>query len=181
MMVARCFYAALLLVLLSIAQVADALDEPYNAGVDAWKKKDYAQAANQWSQAVLAGNLDAMNNLAYLYFNGLGLKSRVPDAIRLWRIAGFAGHSEAQWHLGAAYENGTGVEKDPVKAYAWYQCAIESAKRKKVSDPTGTEARIEDDAARSMRQLMTQMSPSDLARASGVAHEYIRRYGTASP
>jgi Sel1 repeat len=181
MMVTRYFYAPLLLVLLSIAPAADALDEPYNAGVDAWKKKDYAQAANQWSLAVLAGNVDAMNNLAYLYFNGLGLKSRVSDAIRLWRIAGFAGHSEAQWHLGAAYENGTGVEKDPVKAYAWYRCAVESAKRKKASDSTGIEARIEDDAARSMHQLMTQMSPSDLARASGVADEYIRRYGTAPP
>jgi hypothetical protein len=124
MIVARCFYAPLLFVLLSIAPVVDALDEPYNAGVDAWKKKDYAQAANQWSQVVLAGNVDAMNNLAFLYFNGLGLKPRVSDAIRLWRIAGFAGHSEAQWHLGVAYESGRGVENDQAKAYAWYQCAV---------------------------------------------------------
>ena len=53
MIVTRCFYAPLLLVLLGVAPVADALDEPYNAGVAACKKKDYAQAANQWSQAVL--------------------------------------------------------------------------------------------------------------------------------
>jgi hypothetical protein len=170
----------LLVFSLSVSQLAGATDAPYNAGVDAWRKKDYPEAAKQWSQAVLSGDVDAMNNLAFLYFNGLGMEPRISDAIRLWSVAAFAGQSEAQWHLGVAYEDGKGVEKDALKAYAWYRCAEESARRKKGSDKSGTEAAIEQDATRSIGQLATGMSPGDLLRAGALADEYIRRYGTAT-
>jgi hypothetical protein len=164
-----------------ICHSAGAADESYNAGVDAWRNKDYPEAAKHWSRAVLSGDVEAMNNLAYLYFNGLGMKPRISDAIRLWRVAAFAGQSEAQWHLGTAYEDGKGIEKEPVKAYAWYRCAVESARKKKGSDNSGTEAAIERDATRSIGQLVSRMNPDDLHRASALADEYIRRYGTATP
>lgn len=172
----------LLVFSLSVCQLADATDETnasYNAGVQAWRKKDYPEAAKQWSQAVLSGNVDAMNNLAFLYFNGLGMKPRISEAISLWRVAAYAGQSEAQWHLGASYQDGNGVEKDTLKAYAWYQCALENARRKKDSDKSGTEAAIEQDVTRSVGRLVTGMSPDDLHRAKALADEYIRRYGSA--
>jgi hypothetical protein len=170
-----------LFISLLVCQMARAADEPYNAGVDAWRKKDYPEAARQWSQAVLSGDREAMNNLAFLYFTGLGMEPRISDAIRLWRVAAFAGQSEAQWHLGAAYEKGKGVEKDALKAYAWYRCAVESARWRKGSDKSGTEAAIEQDATRSIAQLMSRLSPDDLHRGSALADEYIRRYGIATP
>jgi hypothetical protein len=158
---------------------SDATDASYNAGVHAWRKKDYPEAAKQWSLAALSGNVDAMNNLAFLYSNGLGMKPRISDAISLWRVAAYAGHSEAQWHLGVSYEDGNGVEKDTLKAYAWYRCAVESARRKKDSDKSGTEATIEQDGTRSIEGLVTRISPGDLNRANALADEYIRRYGRA--
>lgn len=158
-----------------------AAETPYNAGVEAWKKKDYPEAAKQWSQSVLAGNLDAMNNLAFLYFNGLGMTPRVSDAIRLWQTAAYASHSEAQWHLASVYEQGTGVEKDLLKAYAWSRCSIENAARRKVSDKSETEAAIESDARRSLEQITTKLGPSQLDRAKTLANEYLLRYGKAAP
>jgi TPR repeat protein len=90
----------------SVIQILPEASTRYSSlwGLDAWRKKDYPEAAKQWSRAVLSGDVEVMNKLAFLYFNGLGMKPRVSDAIRLWRVAAFAGDSEVQWHLGAAYE-----------------------------------------------------------------------------
>ena len=172
---------ALCTVLLMPAASTRAAETPYNAGVEAWKKKDYPEAAKQWSQAVLAGNLDAMNNLAFLYFNGLGMAPRVPDAIRLWQTAAYAGHSEAQWHLGIAYEQGTGVDKDLLKAYAWYRCSVENATRRKTTDHSEVEAAIESDARRSLEQITVKLGADQLSRARTLANEYLLRYGKAAP
>ena len=78
---------ALLVFSLPVCRLAAATDASYNAGVYAWRKKDYPETAKQWSQAVLSGNVAAMNNLAFLYFNGLGMKPRISEAISLWRVA----------------------------------------------------------------------------------------------
>lgn len=171
----------LLVCSLTVCQPVRAANGSYNAGVDAWRKKDYPEAAKQWSQAVLTGNIDAMNNLAYLYFYGLGMPARISDAIQLWRVAAFAGESESQWHLGRAYEDGKGVEKDALKAYAWYRCSVHNARRKKDSDKRDIEAGIEQDALKSLQLLESRLSADELQRAGGLADDYIRRYGTAAP
>ncbi len=171
----------LLVCSLAVCQPVRAADESYNAGVDAWRKKDYPEAAKQWSQAVLTGNIHAMNNLAYLYFYGLGMPPRVSDGIQLWRVAAFAGETEAQWHLGIAYEDGKGVEKHALKAYAWYRCSANNARRKKSADKSDIEAGIEQDALKSLQLLESRLSADELQRAGGLAEDYIRRYGTAAP
>ena len=154
---------------------------PYNAGVTAWKGKDYTEAMKRWSESVLEGNVDAMNNLGYLYFNGLGTKPRVSDAIMLWRAAAYSGQSESQTHLAFAYERGRGVEKDPLKAVAWYRCSIESAKRQRQIKESSTEQQIQADAAKSLAELVSSLAPDDLVRANAIADNYIARYGLAAP
>ncbi len=77
--------------------------------------------------------------------------------------------------------DGKGVEKDVLKAYAWYRCAMENARRKKGSGKGGTEAALEQDATRSLGQLMSSINPGDLRNANALANEYIQRYATATP
>src|SRR4051794_9392584 len=59
---------------------------PYNKGVAAWRVKDYAEARKQWEQSLAEGGPDAaLNNLAFLYFHGLGGAVRTGPAVELWR------------------------------------------------------------------------------------------------
>jgi TPR repeat protein len=109
------------LVVVSCATVP--AETPYNLGVAAYKKRDYWEAAAQWSKSVARGNTEAMNNLRYLFYNGYGVNKDIDRAMKLWRVASEAGESESQWHLGRAYETGTGAERSLSKAYAWYRCA----------------------------------------------------------
>ena len=154
---------------------------PYNLGVDAWQKKNYVEAARQWSSAALSGDLNALNNLAFLYSSGLGVTRQSDVAARLWRIAAYSGHAESQWHLGTAYEQGNGVPKDIVAAYAWYGCAVESARRRAQEDGSGTEAKIEADARASLAVAKAKLDNSNAARAELLRALLVQRYGTAAP
>jgi len=156
-------------------------DSAYNRGVDAYKKKDYAEARAQWSASVTKGNIDAMNNLGYLLYYGHGTDRAPQDAVQLWRVAAFAGQSEAQWHLATAYDTGVGVAGDPAKAYAWYRCSIETASTKLRSDKGDTEAQILKDAKQSLAKLRLKLSADDLKRGQALAADYIRRYAKPAP
>jgi TPR repeat protein len=161
--------------------VSGADDKAYNLGVDAWHKKNYAEAARQWSQSILSGDVDALNNLAYLYANGMGVPRNPDAATKLWRLAAHSGQAESQWHLGVAYEQGLGVPQDLVTAYAWYGCAIESARRLAPSDVSGTETKIQGDAQESFAAIKDKLDKSDVARAELLRALLVQRYGIAAP
>jgi TPR repeat protein len=116
--------------LLIASPVCIGAESDYNLGVQAYRVRDYPEAAAQWKKSVARGNVDAMNNIGYLLYYGYGVTKDLDAAIDRWRAASFAGHSEAQWHLGNAYEAGSGVQKDLTKAFAWYRCSEESASTK---------------------------------------------------
>jgi len=175
MTTARFRLAVVSAMVLACAESA-AEDSAYNRGVDAYKRKDYAEALTQWSAAVTRGNIDAMNNLGYLLYYGHGVTRAPQDGVQLWRVAAFAGQSEAQWHLGKAYETGSGVEADAAKAYAWYRCSMETASGKLQGDKGDTETLILKDAKESLAKLRMKITADDLKRGEGLAAEYIRRY-----
>jgi hypothetical protein len=175
--------ARVLLVALALALsgISAAADTAYNLGVDAWHKKDYVEAAHQWSLSVLTGDVNALNNLAHLYASGMGVTRDADVAVGLWRLAAYSGHSESQWHLGVAYEQGLGVPQDLVTAYAWYGCAIESAKRLAPGDVSGTEAKIEGDAQGSFAAIKGKLDKSTRVRAELLRALLVQRYGIAAP
>ncbi len=168
-------------VALMVTTLAAAADSSYNLGVAAWQKKNYAEAARRWSAAVLTGNLNAMNNLAYLYSNGLGVAHQDAVALSLWQSAAYSGHSEAQWHLGTVYERGLGVSTDIVRAYAWYGCAWASAKRNAEGETADIETKIAADAQTSLAALKGRLDDEQLARAEILRGQLVERYGTAAP
>jgi tetratricopeptide (TPR) repeat protein len=169
------------LVVISCASVP--AETPYNLGVAAYKKRNYSEAAAQWTKAVASGNTEAMNNLGFLLYNGYGVDKDTDRAIKLWRIASEAGESESQWHLGRAYETGIGVERSPSKAYAWYVCAIQSASNNSTAADKdhNTESEILKDAKGSFDKIKDGLSASDLEMGRTLAVEYIARYGKPSP
>jgi TPR repeat protein len=158
-------------------------ETPYNLGVAAYKKRNYSEAAAQWTKSVDRGNTEAMNNLGYLLYNGYGVEKDTDHAIKLWQVASEAGESESQWHLGRAYETGVGVERSLSKAYAWYQCAIETASNNSTAanKDHNTEAEILKDAKGSLDKMKDGIDASDLERGKALAAEYIARYGKPAP
>jgi TPR repeat protein len=172
--------------LLSLAIVSCAsvpTETPYNLGVAAYKRRNYSEAAKQWTKSVASGDIEAMNNLGYLIYNGYGVDKDTRRAIQLWRVAAEAGESEAQWHLGNAYETGIGVEGSASKAYAWYKCAIETASNNlnAARKDHNTESAILNDAKESLDIMKDSLSTSDLEMGRALAGEYIGRYGRPSP
>jgi len=156
-------------------------DSPYNRGVEAYRAKDYSEAAAQWTIAAEAGEISAKNNLAFLMFNGLGGEKQQEKAIALWQSAAMQGHAESQWHLGNAYEKGQSVEADQALAYAWYRCAIASTELHLKAAPDPTEETIADDARKSIISLTDQLTQAELQRGQQLANEFIAKYAVGAP
>ena len=158
-------------------------ETPYNLGVAAFNEENYSVAAAQWTKAVARGSTDAMNDLGYLLYNGYGVGRDTHRAVDLWRVAADAGDSAAQWHLGSAYETGIGVERSLSEAYAWYQCAIETASNNSIAvgKDQDAEAAVLKAAKRSLYKMKGGLSASDLDMGRALAAEYIARYGKPSP
>jgi len=176
--------AAVCLSMLVVASCATVPTEtPYNLGVDAYKKKNYPEAAAQWNKAVGQGDTAAMNNLAYLLYNGYGVDKDVERAVNLWRVASAAGESESQWHLGMAYETGVGTERNLAIAYAWYQCGIANASRKSGNGggDADLEASILSDVTQSRDKLQAKLNAEELQKGQALAIDYIARYGKRPP
>jgi TPR repeat protein len=88
---------ALVAFILVLSSCASAPPEtPYNLGVEAYRKRDYSEAAAQWTKAVANDDTAAMNNLGYLLYNGYGVAKDIDRALKLWRVAAVAGESESQ-------------------------------------------------------------------------------------
>lgn len=66
-----------------------------------------------------------LNNLAYCYEHGMGVKQDFQKAVELYEKAVKLGDSSAMYNLAYCYENGTGVEKNLQKAVELYFRAYE--------------------------------------------------------
>ncbi len=66
-----------------------------------------------------------MNNLAFLYQNGWGVKKNWSQAFKWYRLAAEKGDAMAQANLGLMYQDGDGVAPDMVEAYKWFTLSAE--------------------------------------------------------
>jgi hypothetical protein len=151
----------------------------YNLGVEAFGIKDYASARQHWAKAIKdGGEIEAKNNLGYLLYFGLGGETDRTQAVSLWTAAAQSGGRESQWHLGQAFEEGKAMEKDVVKAYAWYRCAAGGLPS--TADDDDIESKIAQDARRSLIELLPRLSPSEFDSAEKLAKLYIANYSKAT-
>jgi len=81
-------------------------------GTAAYRDDDFALAAKHWKDLIALKcvpadekhlQIDAYNNLGFLYFQGLGVKANKPAALDYWTYASNSGNEESSYHLCHAY------------------------------------------------------------------------------
>lgn len=83
-------------------------------------------------------------------------------AMLIWKPLAESGNAAAQYYMGVMYANGQGVEKDFIKAYAWYSVAA-----------------VEQDMAEENRDdIAEQMSGAQIERAKKLAQEFVIRFAS---
>jgi TPR repeat protein len=112
----------LALILLSIGAAQSGAAD-LKAGLEAFRRQDYAAALREWTPLAEAGNRHAQFNLALMYADGLGVEQDHGRAAELFRSAAAAGMAEAQYELGSAYLTGRGLPADHGLSAFWLEKA----------------------------------------------------------
>ena len=111
----------LLAFVLSLVCLATPAWSDYKAGVDAYKRSDYATALREWQPLAKLGHAVAQYNLGLLYANGQGVPKDDAQARQWYEKAAVQGHADAQVNLGSLYDYGRGVPQDFKMAVKWYR------------------------------------------------------------
>jgi TPR repeat protein len=95
-----------------------------NEGVRALNAGHYKQAFSLFSTASENGSVSAKYNLAYMWQNGLGVRTNYIKAKKLYITASKQGYAKAFANLGYMYTEGQGVKVNQLKAIEYFQQAI---------------------------------------------------------
>lgn len=96
-----------------------------SAGVEAFKRGDYAEALRNWLPLALDGVRAAQFNMGLLYAQGLGVTKDEVEGGRWYRLAADQGFSYAQLELGRLHARGTGVPLDSLEALRLFRLAAD--------------------------------------------------------
>ena len=94
-----------------------------DAGMQAYRNKDYAKALIEFHSLAQQGNSDAQYNLGQMYRLGEGVPQSDAEAVKWYLLAAGKGDVDAQYNLGQMYRQGIGVPPDDAKAAKWYRLA----------------------------------------------------------
>jgi len=89
---------------------------PYEDGLAAYQRGDYATALDYLRPQAEQGDVNAQYDLALMYFNGEGVPQDFTEAEKWWRKAAEQGNAEAQYNLGVMYANRRIVPQDNADA-----------------------------------------------------------------
>jgi TPR repeat protein len=110
---------------LALCLFGTAAADPFDDGLAAFKREDYAAALALWRPLAEQGDPSAQGNLGFLYEEGHGVPKDYVQAAAWYRKAADQGLAYAQGNLGFLYEKGHGVPQDYVQAVAWYRKAAD--------------------------------------------------------
>jgi uncharacterized protein len=99
------------------------LADPFEEGVAAWNRRDYASALQLFRPLAERGNIRAEALLGFSYESGLGVPQDYVEAAKWYRRAADTGDDIAQYNIGIMHQNGQGVPRDLVMAYMWLDLA----------------------------------------------------------
>lgn len=111
----RIVYAAVLVVFALAAlsiQSEPATAGPFEEGVQAFQRQDYATARKLWLPLAEHGHAAAQYNMGVLYDEGRGVTQDYREAVKWYELAAAQGNQNAQYNLGAMHGNGQGVTQD---------------------------------------------------------------------
>jgi hypothetical protein len=153
--------ASLMLVLRAEAAVAG----PYEDGVAAANRGDYATAYRLWRPLADEGNdPDAQNQIGVMYDSGQGVSQNYAEAMKWYRLAADQGNPNAQNNLGHMYRNGEGAPQDYVQAHMWFNLAA--------SRIPASEKKERDNAIEARDFTASKMTPAQIAEAQRLAREW---------
>jgi hypothetical protein len=98
---------------------------PYEEGLLAYNRGNYASASRLLLPLAEAGNADAQIMLGIMYENGLGVPRNDSVAVTWYCKAADQGQANAQCNLGYMYYNGRGITRDYGAAATWFCKAAE--------------------------------------------------------
>jgi TPR repeat protein len=130
---------------------------PFEDGLDAARRSDYAAVIRLWLPLAEQGDARAQSNLALMYDKGRGVARDYAAATNWYRKAAEQGDAEAQSNLAIMYATGRGVAQDYVSAHMWFDLA--AAKGDKVAE-------------KSRDKVAAKMTPTQIAEAQRLAHEW---------
>lgn len=96
----------------------------YRKGKAAYNRHDYAEAFRLYSEAAEQRNIDAIYDLASMYYMGRGVDCDYEEAAKWYRLGCDMGDSNSMFRLGIMYEDGKGVPQDYEEAALWYKKSI---------------------------------------------------------
>jgi TPR repeat protein len=117
--------AALAVLVLSLSLAAPVAAGPFEDGVAAYEREDYATALRLLRPLAEQGEASAQFNLGFMYDLGQGVPQDYAEAVKWYRKAADQGNAAAQYNLGLMYDNGHGVPQDYAEAVKWYRKAAE--------------------------------------------------------
>jgi len=123
MSVARLLVTAVLLAFAALSSTASA--DPFEDGISAFERGDYATALRIW-RPLAEEDPRAAINLGVMYAEGLGVQKDAVEALRWLGPAALVGEPNAQMHLGVMLAEGIGGRTPNYEAAAaWYRAAAE--------------------------------------------------------
>jgi hypothetical protein len=111
--------------LLSVSLAAPVVAGPFEDGVAAHSRGDYATALRLFRPLADQGVAEAQFNLGAMYDNGEGVPQNQAEAVRWYRKAAYQGSAPAQYGLAGKYHDGQGVPKNDAEAASWYRKAAD--------------------------------------------------------
>jgi TPR repeat protein len=151
------FAAAVAALMLSVSFPGPISAGPFEDGLDAARRADYAAVLRLWLPLAEQGDVKAQSNLALMYANGRGVPQDYAAAISWYLKAAEQGDAEAQSNLGLMYANGRGVPRDYVSALMWFNLAA---------------AKGDEIAKRNRDKVAATMTPAQIAEAQQLALEW---------
>ena len=110
---------------LTMTLMSAAVAGPFEDGMAAHDRGDYATALRLWRPLAEQGNAPTQYNLGLMYSSGQGVPQDYAEAIKWCRLAAEQGSANAQYVLGIMYANGRGVPQDYAEAMKWCRLAVE--------------------------------------------------------
>ena len=150
----KLFVILCITLLLYLAKSESSAD--FQRGLEAYYKKDYATALNEWEPLVKAGTARAQYYMGILYEHGHGVEKNLQNAVYFYRLAAEQGDVGGQYSIAMAYMRGDGVKRDYVVAHMWAKVAASNGSK---------------GGAKLVSWVLNRMSKTDLQDAKSLLRE----------
>jgi len=121
----RAFGAIFLAALLMLSFAAPAAAGPFEDGIAAYDRGDFATALRLMRPLAEQGYASAQHNVGIIYGDGQGVPQDYAEAMKWFRKAAEQGDVTAQHNLGIMYANGQGVPQDYAEAMRGFRMAAD--------------------------------------------------------